>query len=224
MYILFGIISTLICYYISQKIYKKFKISIINPVLISIILLILILKITGISYERYNTGASIITFMLGPIVVLIGMSLYENLDTIKENFTAIICGILSGIITALISVFILSKFLNLEEKFEYSLYSKSITTPLAVEVTSMLGGLNSITVVAVIATGIFGATVAPFIMKVGKIKSPTAIGIGIGTSSHGVGTSKAIEMGEEEGAASGLAMGLTGVITVLIASILIKFL
>ena len=103
-----------------------------------------------------------------------------------------------------------------------SLYSKSITTPLAVQVTSMLNGIEGLTVVAVILTGIIGATIAPVVMKVGRIEDEIARGIGIGTSSHGIGTSKAIEMGAETGGASGLAMGLTGVLTVVIASVLIS--
>lgn len=222
--ILFGIVITILSYYISQKVYKALNIAILNPILLSILMVIAILKLSGVDYEYYNKGGALITYVLGPIVVLIGISLYENMDTIKDNFLAIILGIFSGILTALLSVFILVKLLNIEEEVANSLYSKSITTPLAVEVTSMLGGVSSVTVVAVIATGIFGATVAPFIMKMGGIKSSTAKGIGIGTASHGVGTSKAIEMGEKEGAASGLAMGMTGVITVLCASIFAKFL
>lgn len=224
MNIIFGLLITCIMYYLSMKIYKKFKVSALNPVLLSIIGVIVVLQVFKIDFKFYNGGGSIITFILGPIVVLLGKPLYENREAIKKDMFAIFAGVFAGIFTAVLSVFTLSKVFKLDTEFANSLYSKSITTPLAVQVTEMFGGIQGITVVAVIATGIFGATIAPSVMRIGRIKNDVAKGIGIGTSSHGVGTSKAIEMGAEIGASSGLAMGLTGILTVLGGSIFIKLL
>lgn len=218
LWILFGVVATILVYAASRYTSQKLKLFLLNPILLSIVILIVILLISGISYDDYNTGGQVITYLLGPIVVLLSAPLYQNRDKIKAHLLPIIIGIASGIGTTFISVYVLCKVFNLEQVFVDSLYAKSITTPLAIEVTKMLGGIQSITIVAVIVTGIIGATIAPVVIKVMNIKNDIAKGIGIGSASHGIGTSKAVEMGNETAGASGLAMSITGIATVLIAS------
>lgn len=219
MSIVFGVLITIAVYSVCRMMYRKLRIALLNPILISIVILMVFLNVFELDYSYYNNGGSWITFMLGPIVVLLAVPLYKNRDKIAGHFIPIATGIASGIIASFASVIFLSKMLGLNEEYLSSLYSKSITTPLAVEVTRMTEGIESLTIVAVIMTGITGATIAPAVMKIGRVKNEIAKGIGIGSSSHGVGTSKAVEMGEETAGASGLAMGLTGVATVLVASV-----
>ena len=216
-----GILMTVLVYSMSRKIYSRYQWSLLNPILVSIIVLIGLLIAFGIDYKVYNEGGRWITYLLGPIVVFLAIPLYKQIDKIKANFIPIMGGVLAGIATSVGSIVLLCKLFGLDDSYIASLYAKSITTPLAIEVSKLAGGVESITIVAVIITGIVGATIAPVIMKFGRIKSDVAKGIGIGSASHGIGTAKAIEMGQETAGASGLAMGLSGVLTVLIATLLL---
>ena len=218
MMIIYGILLTFVAYYISRRIYAKIKLSLLNPILIAIIILVLVMSLQGIDYDAYNQGGKYISDLLGLLVVLLALPLYKNKDKIKTHFWPIIAGINVGIVVSFLSVVTLGRLLDLD--FMKSLYGKSITTPLALEVTNMVGGTPGITIISVIITGILGATLAPSVMKFGRIQNDTAKGIGIGCASHGIGTTKAIDMGEEVAGASGLAMGLSGVLTVLFASVL----
>lgn len=222
--IFFGLLITIVTYFISTKINAKYKTPILNPVLVSTIMIIIVLLVLDIPYEDYEKGGSIITYLLGPIVVLLAVPLYKSRMIIKKYMKPIFIGIFTSIVTSAISVFLLSKAFGLNIELIISLLPKSITGPMALEASKMLGAIPGLTVIAVSITGIFGATIATSVMKYGKIKNEIAKGIGIGTSSHGTGTSKAIQISQEAGAASGVAMGLAGVITVLITSIISKFL
>ncbi len=220
MMIIYGILLTFVAYYISRRIYAKIKLSLLNPILIAIIILVLVMRLQGIDYDVYNQGGKYISDLLGLLVVLLALPLYKNKNKIKTHFWPIIAGINLGIVVSFLSVVTFSRLLDLDIDFMKSLYGKSITTPLALEVTNMVGGTPGITIISVIITGILGATLAPSVMKFGRIQNDTAKGIGIGCASHGIGTTKAIDMGEEVAGASGLAMGLSGVLTVLFASVL----
>lgn len=217
---IFGVILTVLAYLVGLTVYKRTKIALLNPVLTAIICIIAVLNVLDLDYAFYNRGGKMITFILGPIVVLLAVPLYKNIERIKGHLVPVVAGVLAGMVTSVLSVIALCGLFGLDLTFMRSLYSKSITTPLAIEVTNLSGGIEGLTVVAVIMTGIIGATLAPFVMKIGKIDDELAKGIGIGTSSHGIGTSKAIEMGSETGSGSGLAMGLTGILTVLGASLI----
>lgn len=217
-----GIIITIIAYMISVKIYNHSKISVLNPVLISVILIIASIIIFNIPYEIYEKGGNIITYILGPIVVILAIPLYKSRHTLKKYMIPVFAGIISGIVASVLSVYVLCKIFQLDIKVINSILPKSITSPMAIEVSKVTGGIVGLTVFSVVITGIVGASIAPLVCKHGKIKNEIAKGIGIGSSSHGVGTTKAVEMSDEAGAASGLAMGLTGVITVLVASVVSK--
>lgn len=215
-----GLVLTFVVYILATKLYRKTKITFLHPVLVSVTFLIILLLSLDIEYESYNFSSQLLTRILDPVVVCLGIPLYKNREKMKALFIPIIFGVFTGIVTAVVTVYTLGRIFDWGSAFVNSLYAKSITTPLAIQVTNLLKGDQSITIIAVILTGIIGATIAPYVMKVGCVKNETAIGIGIGTASHGIGTSKAVEMGEEVGAASGIAMGLTGVLTVFFASVL----
>jgi len=212
---LFYIFLTIVVFKFGLFISKKFKIVFLNPILIAAIIIIIILKVFDISYSDYYKGGRIIVSALGPIVVVLAVPLYKNRDELMKNFIPIIGGVTASIITSFVSITVLCRLFGIDETIFLSLLSKSITTPMAIESTKMLGGNEALTVLAVVITGLTGAAVAPLVIKIGKIKNNTAKGIGIGSSSHAVGTSKALEINEEAGAASGLAIGVTGLMTII---------
>ena len=212
---LFYIFLTIVVFKFGLFINNKFKIVFLNPILVAAIIIIIILIVFDISYSDYYKGGRIIVSALGPIVVVLAVPLYKNRDELMKNFIPIIGGVTASIITSFVSITVLCRLFGIDETIFLSLLSKSITTPMAVESTKMLGGNEALTVLAVVITGLTGAAVAPLVIKIGKIKNNTAKGIGIGSSSHAVGTSKALEISEEAGAASGLAIGVTGLMTII---------
>ena len=217
--ILFGIILSLIAFEIGLFFYKKTKIPIFNPLLIAIGIIISILLAFNIDFESYNKGAQFINIFLGPSTVVLAVPLYKQIELLKKHAVSIIIGILMGSLIGMISVIGLSYLLNLNGAIIKSLIPKSVTTPIGIEISSQIGGLVPITVLAIVITGICGAIMGPTICKIFRIKDQVAIGISIGTAAHAVGTTKAIELGETEGAMSGLAIGVAGIITVFIAPI-----
>jgi putative effector of murein hydrolase len=209
------ILLTIILFRLGIFISNKFKIAFLNPILITAIIIIIILKVFKIPYSDYYMGGSLIVSALGPIVVVLAIPLYKNRHDLMKNFIPIMVGVTASIITSVVSVTVLCKLFGIDKTIMLSLLSKSITAPMAVESTKLLGGNEAVTVLAVVLTGLIGAAVAPAVVKLGKIKSNIAKGIGIGSASHAVGTTKAVEMNEEAGAASGLAIGVTGLLTII---------
>ena len=213
---LFFICLTIVIYMMCNKLYLKYKLPFLNPVLISSCFIIAMLILFKVPYSSYNRGGKMITGVLGPLVVVLAIPLYKNRSDLMKNFIPIVGGITAGVFTSFITVFLLCKLFKIDNSIMLSIFAKSITTPMAVEGTKILGGNTAITIIAVVMTGILGAAFAQPVIKYGKIKNDIAKGIGIGTSAHAVGTSKAVEMGEEIGAASGLAIAVTGIITILV--------
>ena len=214
---LFWIFLTLVAFEIGNMIFKATKVPIFNPLLIAIIIIIGILVIFNIDYDVYNSGGKFINSFLGPATVVLAVPLYKNLDLLKKNIYPIFLGLFIGVIVSVSCVIILSASLGLNKELIATLVPKSVTTPIGVEVSKSLGGIGAITIVSIVFTGIVGAIIAPIVMKVLKIKNPVAIGIAIGAAAHAVGTTKAFEIGETEGAMSSLSIGIAGIITVLIA-------
>ena len=207
------ILLTIVLFKFSLLISKK--ISFLNPIFLTAIIIIIVLKIFNIPYSDYNKGGNLIAKVLGPIVVVLAIPLYKNRHDLMKNFVPIMGGVLASIITSVISVTVLCKLFGVDETIMLSLLSKSITAPMAIESTKLLGGNEAITVLAVVLTGLIGAAVAPLVIKLSKIKNNIAKGIGIGSASHAIGTTKAVEMNEEAGAASGLSIGVTGLLTII---------
>ena len=221
---IFGLLLTIIFYNLGRFIQRKTGNPIFNPLLIAIICIIAFLSITKIPYEAYKIGGDSINFFLSPVTVVLAVPLYKQFELFKENMLEIIIGITAGVLVSFVSIKILGGVLNADSSLLNSLIPKSITTPMGISLTNSLGGVEAITVVAIICTGILGAIISPLVFKIGGIKHPIARGIALGTASHALGTTKAIEMGEVEGAMSGLSIGISGTLTVILIPILIKFL
>lgn len=213
----FGIFISLVAYEIGKMIYKKTKLPIFNPLLVAIVLVILFLRVFNIDFETYNQGGQFINMFLGPATVILSVPLYKQLSLLKKNFIPIIVGITIGCFISVLSIILLSKAFGLDKNIIISLLPKSVTTPIGIEISNSLGGVTGVTVLAIVITGITGAIIAPVVCKIFRITNPVARGIGIGTASHAVGTSKALEIGETEGAMSSLSIGIAGLITVVIA-------
>ncbi|WP_291633871.1 LrgB family protein [Clostridium sp.] len=218
----FGVLTSLIAYEIGIYIKKKGRLSIFNPLLIAIIILIFFLTKLHIKYEDYNNGGQIISFFLYPATVALALPMYKKFTLFKENAIPILIGILSGAISGVICVVFTSKLFGFSNVLIESLIPKSITTPIGIVLSNQLGGLPSITVVAIIMTGIIGSIGGPFLYDVFKIKDKVALGIAMGASSHALGTARAMEIGETEGAMSGLTMAISGIVAVILYPVLWK--
>ena len=212
---MFGIALSILTFWIGVKIQKKTKLVICNPLIISIVLCIGVLLIFKIPYESYNEGGSIINMFLEPATACLAVSIYTKLELLKKNWLPILVGCAAGSLTSMVSVFLLCKLMGLDESMTMSLIPKSVTTPIAVSISGAHGGIVPVTVVAVIFTGILGSMLAPTLIRIFRMKDSITAGLAIGACSHAVGTSKAIEIGETEGAMSGLAIGICGILTVL---------
>lgn len=214
---LFGIVLSILAFEIGLYINKKLKSPIFNPLLIAIALIILFLSIFHIPLESFNVGGSMISMFLAPATAVLAISIYNQFDILKKNFLPIMAGAFVGSLVSMGSVFFLSKMFGLDSVLTASLIPKSVTTPIAIEIASQLNGLVPVTVASVIITGILGSILAPVLIKIFKVKDPMAAGLAIGTCSHAVGTSKAIELGEVEGSMSGVAICIAGIMTVIIS-------
>ena len=220
---IFGVILTILFFNIGIYIQKKTNKPIFNPLLIAILGIILFLSITKIPYESYKLGGDRINFFLGPVTIVLAVPLYKQFDLFKKYLLEILIGISCGVVVSFISIKLIGHFTNADVDIINSLIPKSITTPMGISLTKTLNGVEAITVVSIILTGILGAIISPIVFKIGKINNPVAKGIALGTSAHALGTTTALEMGEVEGAMSGLSIGISGIITVILIPIIINF-
>ena len=217
----FGVALSVLAFWIGVKIQKKTGLVVCNPLLIGVILVIGLLLALGIPYENYDQGGSLINLFLSPATACLAVAIYSKVQLLKENWLPILVGCVVGSLVSMGSILGLCRLFGLDEAMTASLLPKSVTTPIAVSVAQAHGGIPSITVVAVILTGILGSTLAPLLIRLFRVKDPIAAGLAIGACSHAVGTSKALELGETEGAMSGLAIGVCGLVTVLFSLILL---
>ena len=192
--------------------------------MISIFLVIAVLLIFDVDYERYNEGAKYLSYLLTPATVCLAIPLYEQLEQLKKNAKAIAAGILSGVLSSLVSVLALAAAFGLSHEEYVTLLPKSITTAIGMGVSEELGGIVTITVAVIIVTGVLGNIIAELVCKIFRIHEPVAKGIAIGSASHAIGTAKAMEMGEVEGAMSSLSIAVSGLLTVIGASVFAMFL
>lgn len=220
--IFFGVLLCLLSYQAGVFLRQKTKIAAFNPLLISIIIVIFVLVMFNIKFEDFYKGSKYISFLLTPATVALAIPLYSKLALLKSNFKAIISGLIAGVLTSLISIFVMSLLFGLSHENYVSMLPKSITTAIGIGVSEELGGISTITTAVIIVTGVFGNVSADIVYKVFNIKNPIAKGIGLGSSAHAIGTSKALEMGETEGAMSSLSIAVAGIITVIFASFFAK--
>lgn len=213
----FGIALSILAFWLGVRLQARLKSVLCNPLLIAILLIVLLLSVFKIPYESYNEGGAIINMFLAPATACLAVSIYTKIQILKENWLPILVGCTVGSLTSMGSVWLLCRLFRLDEAMTASLLPKSITTPIAVEVCKTHGGIVPVTVIAVIFTGILGSIFAPFLIRLFRVKNPMIAGLSIGACSHAVGTSRAIEIGETEGAMSGLAIGVCGIITVIVS-------
>lgn len=215
----FGAMISLIAYEIGLILKKKFKMAIFNPLLISIICVIGVLVIFHIDYNDYNEGGKYISYLLTPATVCLAIPLYEQMELLKKNWKAIIGGIVAGVLTGAVCILVLCLIFRLEHDMYVTLLPKSITTAIGMGVSEELNGIVTITVAVIIITGVVGNVLADFVYKLFHVTHPVAKGVGLGTSAHAIGTAKALEMGEIEGAMGGLSIAVAGILTVIVAPI-----
>ncbi len=214
---IFGVALTILVFSIFAAINKKTKLTILNPIILSIIGIIYFLNYFKIDYEVYSQGGSIISLFLGPATVALAIPLYKKVKLLLENFLPIIIGIFIGSLTGIVSVILLSKAFKIDKVIILSMIPKSTTSAIAMDLSQSLGGSPALGIAIVIATGILGNIIEPSIFKIFKIKNRVAKGVALGTSAHVVGTAKAVELGDVEGGMSSLAIGVAGIITVFLA-------
>lgn len=214
----FGATLSLLAYWIGMLLKKRIKSPLCNPLLIAIILTVTVLVVFKIDYQIYNMSAKYISYLLTPATVALAIPLYEQLEALKNNWKAIFAGIFSGVIASLVSILGMSVLFGFTHEEYVTFLPKSITTAIGMGVSEELGGYVSITVAVIIITGVLGSVIAETTLKLFKITDPVAKGVAIGTASHAVGTSKAMEIGKTEGAMSSLSIVTAGIITVVGAS------
>ena len=217
--VFFGVFVTLAAYFIGLKVKKKTGLAIMNPLLIAIVLVMLLLRGLDIDYAAYNQSARLVSSLLTPATVCLAVPLYEQLQLLKRHKAAILTGVISGVLTSLVCVLVLAMLFGLDHAAYVTLLPKSITTAIGMGVSEQLGGHVSITVAVIIITGVIGNMIAESMCRAFHITEPIARGVAIGTASHAIGTTKAMEMGEVEGAMSSLSIVVAGVLTVAGASV-----
>ena len=217
--VFFGAVISLAAYEGGLLLKKKFKLAVLNPLLIGTICVMAILSLLDVEYSQYNESASYISYLLTPATVCLAVPLYRQLTLLKNNIKAVAGGIASGVLASLMSVFLLAKLFGLDHEQYVTLLPKSITTAIGLGVSEELGGIPTITVAVIIVTGILGNMIAEFVYKLFRIEEPVAKGLALGTASHAIGTAKAMEMGEIEGAMSSLAIAVAELATVIGASL-----
>ena len=217
--VFFGVFVSLAAYLLGLRIRKKTGLAVMNPLLISIVLVMLLLSALGIDYDAYNQSARLISSLLTPSTVCLAVPLYEQLHLLRRHKAAILAGVLSGTLTSMLCVLALVMLFRLDHAAYVTLLPKSITTAIGMGVSEQLGGHVSITVAIIIITGILGNMIAESVCRLFHITEPIARGVAIGTSSHAIGTAKAMELGEVEGAMSSLSIVVAGMLTVAFASV-----
>ena len=216
----FGIGLTALTYVLGIRIQKKTGLVLCNPLILSALMIVAVLVVFHVPYEDYNVGGSVINMFLAPATACLAVTIYDRRELLREYWLPVLVGCTAGVGTSMGSVYLLCRLFGLNREMMLSLLPKSVTTPIAAAVAESQGGIVSIAVAAVIATGIFGNLAAPLLVRLFRVREPMAVGLGIGACSHALGTAKALELGETEGAMSGLAMGLCGILTAAAALLL----
>lgn len=218
-----GVALSLVSYLIGMLLKKKFKLGIFNPLLIAIVVSIIVLLIGKVDYKVYNEGAKYLSWLLTPATVCLAIPLYEQWSLLKKNFKAVLLGLIAGVVASLGTVYVLSLIMGLSHKDYVTLLPKSITTAIGMGVSEELGGYVTITVAVIVVTGVLGNMAGALVCKIFRITEPISKGLAFGSAAHAIGTAKAIEIGEVEGAMSSLAIAVSGILTVVLSSVFAYF-
>ena len=219
----FGMALSLAAYGVGVFLRSRWKFALFNPLLVAIVLVVAFLVGFHIDYATYMEGARYISYLLTPATVCLAVPLYQQFNLLKKNAKAVLLGIAAGVLASLTVILAMSVLFHLDHTMYVTLLPKSITTAIGIGVSGELGGIQSLTVVVIIITGVLGNIFAELICKVFRITDPIAQGVGIGTSTHAVGTARAMEMGEVQGAMSGLSVVVAGLMTVVLANLFAVF-
>ena len=214
----FGIVISIVSYQFGIFLKKKYKSPLLNPLLVSITCVILFLVAFDVDYESYYNGAKYLGYLLTPATICLAIPLYEQLDLLKKHLKAILLGVSAGVLASLSSVYLLALLFHFSHEQYVTFLPKSITTAIGISISEELGGFVTVSVVAIIITGVLGNIAAEKICSICRIQEPVAKGLAIGTSSHAIGTVKAMEMGKVEGAMSSLTIAMAGIFTVFIVT------
>ena len=214
----FGVAISLAGYVIGVQLKKKFKLAVLNPLMISIIFVVGVVLLFKLDYPSYKKQAEILNYLLTPATIALAIPLYQQLSLLRKNLLAVICGIISGVFASMSSVLAMSVLFSLSHEDFVTLLPKSITTAIGMGVSEELGGIQTITVAVIIVTGVLGNVIGEGVCKLFRITEPISRGLALGTAAHAIGTAKALEMGEIEGAMSSLSIAVAGLLTVVFAS------
>ena len=214
----FGVAISLVGYVIGVQLKKKFKLAVLNPLMISIIFVVGVVLLFKLDYPSYKKQAEILNYLLTPATITLAIPLYQQLSLLRKNLLAVICGIISGVFASMSSVLAMSVLFSLSHEDFVTLLPKSITTAIGMGVSEELGGIQTITVAVIIVTGVLGNVIGEGVCKLFRITEPISRGLALGTAAHAIGTAKALEMGEIEGAMSSLSIAVAGLLTVVFAS------
>ncbi|WP_283684842.1 LrgB family protein [Parablautia sp. Marseille-Q6255] len=222
--VFFGVMISVLAYELGVLLKRRLKWAVCNPLLIAVIVVMLTLAVLGIDYESYQEGAQLLSYLLTPATVCLAIPLYEQIVLLKKHARAIMAGLVSGVFTSLISILVMAMIFGFSHEEYVTLLPKSITTAIGMGVSEELGGIVTITVAVIIVTGIIGNVIGEAVFRLFKIEEPIAKGIALGSASHAIGTAKAMEIGEIEGAMSSLSIAVAGLLTVIGASVFAQFL
>ena len=214
---LFGIVLSIAAFMLGVWLNRKTKLPLFNPLLIAVMLIVAVLLLFGIPLDNFRKGAQFISVFLAPATASLAVSIYNQRKILGQYFAPVVIGCFAGSVASMVSAYLLCKAFGLEDALVATMLPKSVTTPIAMGICEGLGGIVPVTVAAVILTGIVGAMTAPLMVKLFRVKDPIAQGVAIGTCSHAIGTTKAMEMGELQGAMSSIAIGVAGLITVVLS-------
>ena len=214
----FGVAVSLVGYVIGVQLKKKFKLAVLNPLMISIIFVVGVVLLFKLDYPSYKKQAEILNYLLTPATIALAIPLYQQLSLLRKNLLAVICGIISGVFASMSSVLAMSVLFSLSHEDFVTLLPKSITTAIGMGVSEELGGIQTITVAVIIVTGVLGNVIGEGVCKLFRITEPISRGLALGTAAHAIGTAKALEMGEIEGAMSSFSIAVAGLLTVVFAS------
>ncbi|MBP3672844.1 MAG: LrgB family protein [Oscillospiraceae bacterium] len=219
----FAVTLALIVYAFADALQKKFKSSLLNPLVVSSVIVIIVLLVLDIPNEEFQAGCQVLNYLLTPATICLSISFYEKFQTLKRDLPAVIAGVLAGIVCSLGSVYILCTLFDVDRVITLSLLPKSVTTAIGLALSSEIGGITAITTVAICITGNIGNMLGPMLCKLFRIDDEIARGVAFGTSSHVIGTSKAMEMSQLSGAVSSLSLTIAGLVTCIVLSFLAQY-
>lgn len=214
---LLWIAVSILCFEAGTRVKRRVDCALLNPLLLAAILVFALLYMTGTDYETYCIGGNFIQMFLTPATAVLAVPIYRQRQLLKEHWLPIVAGAFVGSFVSVMSVLVFSRLFGLDRITMISLVPKSVTTAIGLEISATLGGVQAITMLSIMISGIGGAIIMPSILKACRLEDAIAKGIAMGTASHAIGTSRALEMGETEGAMSGLAIGVAGISTVILS-------